>query len=147
MTEARTTREPSPFEPKIIGFLCHWCSYEGADAAGRARLDYPANLHVVRLMCSGRLDPQFVMKAFAQGADGVMIMGCPLGTCHYRSGNTQALKRIELIKALLPPFGISPERVRLAWVSADDAKGFVRHVSEMVDTLRGLGPIGRKVLP
>lgn len=135
------------FEPKIVGFLCHWCAYEGADAAGRARLDTPVNLHVVRVMCSGRVDPQFIMQAFADGADGVMVMGCPMESCHYRTGNHQALKRIELLKTLLTPFGIAPERLQLVWVGADDANGFVEHVSRVTQALRSLGPIGRKVTP
>lgn len=147
MSSSRPIATNSSFEPKIIGFLCHWCAYESADAAGRARLDVPANLRVVRVMCSGRVAPHFILKAFASGADGVIVMGCPLDSCHYRSGNHQALKRIRLLIPLLDPLGVAPERLQLVWVSSDDTSGFIDHVSKMTEILRPLGPIGRKVNP
>ncbi len=126
----------SAYEPRIIGFLCHWCACAGADAAGRARSPYPANLLVVRVMCSGRVDPQFILQAFQEGADGVIILGCPSGSCHYKTGNAQALKRFKLLETILPPLGVDPRRLRLAWVGAEDAAGFVETVSEMTSALR-----------
>jgi len=131
----------SDFEPKIIGFLCNWCSYEGADSAGRAGKAYPANLKVIRVMCSGRIDPQFVIKAFRDGADGVMILGCHPGECHYKEGNYQALRKYILLKKMLTQFGIEEERIRLHWVSASECDQFVKVVSEMVKDMRQLGPL------
>lgn len=131
----------SAFEPKIIGFLCQWCAYAGADAAGRGRIAYPSNLRVVRVMCSGRVDPEFVLKAFAAGADGVIVLGCPDGNCHYKSGNLQAMKRIAVLKTLLVSLGIEPLRLHLAWTGADDADGFVRIVIEATGAIRQLGPL------
>ncbi|MBW1743939.1 MAG: hydrogenase iron-sulfur subunit [Deltaproteobacteria bacterium] len=129
------------FEPKIIGFLCNWCAYEGADAAGRARKPYPANLRVVRVLCSGRTDPQFVMEAFKEGADGVLILGCHPGDCHYREGNLQTLKRYTMLKRILPQFGIEKERFQLDWISASERDKFVEVVSNMVEKVRELGPL------
>ncbi|MFH1240744.1 MAG: hydrogenase iron-sulfur subunit [Pseudomonadota bacterium] len=131
------------FEPIIIGFLCNWCSYEAADSAGRARKEFPANLRIIRLMCSGRIDPQFLLEAFKRGADGVLILGCQPSNCHYKEGNLQVLKRYVLLKRLLQQLGIDGDRVRLDWVSAKDAQRFVNIVSEMVDKVRSLGPIFR----
>jgi F420-non-reducing hydrogenase iron-sulfur subunit len=131
------------FEPNIIGFLCNWCSYEGADSAGRARKAYPANLRVIRVLCSGRTDPQFVIEAFKEGADGVMILGCHPGDCHYKEGNLQALNRYTLLKRMLVQFGIEDERFRLDWISASEQEKFVEVVSEMVEKVRRLGPLER----
>jgi F420-non-reducing hydrogenase iron-sulfur subunit len=131
----------SAFEPKIIGFLCQWCADAGADAAGRGRVVYPANLRAVRVLCSGRVDPEFVLKAFAAGADGVIIIGCPEGSCHYKRGNIETMKRMELLKTLLIPLGIEPDRLRLAWVGADDAAGFAGIVTEMTRATQDLGPL------
>ena len=129
------------FEPKIIGFLCNWCAYEGADAAGRARKPYPPNLRVVRVLCSGRTDPQFVMEAFKEGADGVLILGCHPGDCHYKEGNFQTLKRYTMLKRILPQFGIEGERFQLDWISASERDKFVEVVSNMVEKVRELGPL------
>ena len=129
------------FEPTIIGFLCNWCSYEGADAAGRARKAYPANLRVVRVMCSGRVDPQFILEAFKEGADGVMILGCHPGDCHYKEGNLQALKRYGVLKRMLRQFGIAEDRLRLDWISAGEGDKFVQVVSDMTERMRQLGPL------
>ena len=129
------------FEPKIIGFLCNWCAYEGADSAGRAHKSYPANLRVIRVMCSGRIDPQFIMKAFKAGADGVMLLGCHLGECHYKEGNFQVLKRYTILKKILPQFGVERDRLRLDWISAAERDKFVKVVSEMVERIRQLGPL------
>lgn len=131
----------SNFEPKIIGFLCNWCSYEGADAAGRARKEYPANLSVVRVMCSGRIDPQFVIAAFQDGADGVMILGCHPGDCHYKEGNYKALRRYTLFKKVVEQLGIEPDRFKLDWISASEGEKFVTSVKEMVEKVRALGPL------
>ena len=129
------------FEPMIIGFLCHWCSYEGADAAGRARMIYPANLKVIRVMCTGRVDPQFVLQAFQEGADGVVVLGCHPGDCHYKEGNLVAQKRITILRSITRQMGIEDERLRLDWISASDHDKFVQVVSEMTASLRDLGPL------
>lgn len=129
------------FEPRIIGFLCHWCAYEGADAAGRAQKPYPANLRIIRVMCSGRTDPQFVLEAFKEGADGVMILGCHPGDCHYKEGNFQTIKRCAMLKKILPRFGIEEERFQLDWISASERDKFVDVVSNMVERVRELGPL------
>jgi F420-non-reducing hydrogenase iron-sulfur subunit len=133
----------SSFEPKIIGFLCNWCSYEGADSAGRARKEYPANLRVVRVLCSGRTDAQFIIEAFKEGADGVMILGCHPGDCHYKEGNLHALKRYTMLKRMLEQFGIEQDRLSLDWISAGERDKFVEVVSQMVEKLRRLGPLPR----
>jgi F420-non-reducing hydrogenase iron-sulfur subunit len=129
------------FEPKIIGFLCNWCSYEGADSAGKAQKAYPANLKVVRVMCSGRIDPQFIFQSFKEGADGVIILGCHPGDCHYKEGNFKTLRRHAILKKMLKEFGIEEERLRLDWVSASEGDKFVRVVTEMVEDIRKLGPL------
>jgi F420-non-reducing hydrogenase iron-sulfur subunit len=131
----------SDFEPKIVAFLCNWCSYEGADSAGRAQMDYPPNVRVLRVMCSGRIDPQFVLSAFKEGADGVMIMGCHPGDCHYKEGNFKALKKYSLLKKVLAEMGIPEARIRMDWVSASEAEKFVRIIKEMVDKMKELGPL------
>lgn len=131
------------FEPKIIGFLCNWCSYGGADAAGRGRKAYPPNLRVVRVMCSGRTDPQFIIKAFKEGADGVLVLGCHPGDCHYKEGNFQTLKRFTILKKMLAQFGIEGDRLRLDWISTGEADKFVNVVSEMVEKVGRLGPFLR----
>jgi F420-non-reducing hydrogenase iron-sulfur subunit len=131
------------FEPVIIGFLCNWCAYEGADAAGRARKPYPVNLRVIRVLCSGRTDPQFVLEAFKEGADGVLILGCHPGECHYKEGNFQTLKRYTIFRKMLVQFGIEEDRLRLDWVSASEGDKFVGVVSEMVEKVRKLGPLAR----
>jgi len=129
------------FEPKIIGFLCNWCSYEGADAAGKSRRKYPANLRVIRVMCSGRIDPQFVMEAFRVGADGVVILGCHPGDCHYKEGNYKALKRYHLLQKTLAQLGIEKERCTLNWIAASEGEKFAEIVKEMVKKVKQLGPI------
>jgi F420-non-reducing hydrogenase iron-sulfur subunit len=129
------------FEPKIVGFLCNWCSYAGADAAGRAQKEYPANLTVVRVMCSGRVDPQFVIEAFKEGADGVMILGCHPGDCHYKEGNYKALRKYAVLKNVLAQLGIEEGRLLLDWVSAGEGDKFVKVVTEMVDNVKKLGPL------
>ncbi|HEY3450589.1 MAG TPA: hydrogenase iron-sulfur subunit [Myxococcales bacterium] len=128
------------FEPRIIGFLCNWCSYAGADGAGSSRTQYPPNLLSVRVMCSARVEPAFVLEALAGGADGVLICGCHPGDCHYLEGNHKALRRHRLLLRLLAPLGIEPERVRLEWVSASEGARFAQLVAEFTQALRKLGP-------
>jgi len=135
------------FEPKIVGFLCRWCSYTGADLAGTSRMQYPASLAAIRVMCSGRVDSTFVVKALAEGADGVLIAGCHPGDCHYLEGNYKAMRRYPLLMNLLDQFGIERERVRLEWISASEGEKFAAVVKDMTDKLRALGPLdwdGRK---
>ncbi len=130
----------SSFEPKIVGFLCNWCSYAGADLAGTSRLKYSPNVRVIRVMCSGRVDPLFVLKAFEGGADGVLIAGCHPGDCHYQSGNYKTMRRMHIMKKLLEQYGIHPDRIRLEWVSAAESTRFASVVDEMTATIRKLGP-------
>jgi len=130
----------SEFEPKIVAFLCNWCSYAGADLAGVSRIQYPPNLRVVRVMCTGRIHPAFVLEALTDGADGVLVSGCHPGDCHYISGNYKAQRRIILLKEAVKQFGLEPERVRLEWISASEGDKFARAVTEMIDEIRKLGP-------
>jgi len=129
------------FEPRIIGFLCRWCSYTGADLAGTSRIQYPPNVTPIRVMCSGRVDPTFVVKALADGADGVLIAGCHPGDCHYSEGNYKTMRRFPLLVRLLEQFGIEPERVRLEWISAAEGEKFAEVVRDMTKKLRALGPL------
>ena len=128
------------YEPKIIGFLCTWCSYTGADTAGISRLKYPANLRAVRVPCSGRVSPELILRAFEQGADGVLVLGCHIGECHYESGNHRTAKRMPALQALLTFTGLEPERLRLDWVSASEGERFARIVTEFTEAVRALGP-------
>jgi len=130
-----------PFEPKLIGFLCRWCAYTGADLAGTSRLQYPSNLTPIRVMCSGRVDPTFILKALAEGADGVLIAGCHPGDCHYSEGNYRTQRRLPLLTDLLDQFGVERERVRLEWISAAEGERFAQVVREMTETIRTLGPL------
>jgi len=129
------------FDPLIIGFTCNWCSYRAADMAGTARLKYPHNIRLIRLMCSGRLDPSFVLKALASGADGVMITGCHPGECHYLEQNYKAMRRVMLLKRTLEPFGINPQRVKLVWASAAEGVRLAKEISIFVDEIKQLGPL------
>ncbi len=130
------------FEPKIVGFLCRWCSYTGADLAGTSRLQYPPNVTAIRVMCSGRVDPTFVVHAFAHGADGVLIAGCHPGDCHYQEGNYKAMRRFRMLQKLLDRFGIERDRVRLEWVSASEGDRFAAVVKDLTEKVRALGPLG-----
>ena len=133
--------EKNEFEPKIVGFLCNWCSYAGADLAGVSRIQYPPNIRVVRVMCSGRIEPSFILEAFKDGADGVLVAGCHLPSdCHYLSGNFKALRRITLLKKVLEEFGIESERLRLEWISASEGDKFAAVVRDMVEEIKKLGP-------
>jgi len=128
------------FEPKIVGFCCNWCAYAGADLAGVSRLQYPPNLRMIRVMCSGAVDPVYILEAFHRGADGVFIGGCHPGDCHYMVGNYKAMRRVLLLKKFLPQLGIKPERLRLEWVSAAEGQRFARVVSDFTEEVRKLGP-------
>ena len=129
------------FEPLILGFACNWCTYAGADLAGTSRIQYPPNIRVIRVMCSGRVDPTFILKAFAGGVDGVLIGGCHPGDCHYIEGNHKARRRIELLRNMLGEFGIEPERLRLEWVSASEGARFAEVVTDFTKTIKELGPL------
>lgn len=130
------------FEPVIIGFTCNWCSYRAADLAGTARMKYAPNVRLIRLMCSGRLDPTFVMKALATGADGVLITGCHPGECHYVEQNYKALRRYLLLRRVLKGMGIAPERVKLVWASASEGMRLTNEINTFVEEIRALGPLG-----
>jgi F420-non-reducing hydrogenase iron-sulfur subunit len=129
------------WEPKIVAFFCNWCTYLAADLAGTSRMKYAPNARVVRVMCSGRIDPQFVMEAFANGADGVLIGGCHFGDCHYQSGNHKALRRFRLLRRVLLAMGIEEERIRLEWISAAEADKLRDVMTEMVEDVKALGPL------
>ncbi len=129
-----------PWEPRIVGILCYWCSYAGADLAGSSRMNYPANIRIVRVPCSGRVDPLFVLRAFERGADGVLVAGCHPGDCHYAKGNYYARRRLSLLKRLVRYVGIPEERFKALWVSASEGREFAGVVDEMAEELRPLGP-------
>ena len=138
---SQTERPPAAaFEPRIVGFLCNWCSYAGADKAGAAQLPYPPNVHIVRVMCTGRIDPQFVLKAFEQGADGVVVLACHPGDCHYKEQNYRALQRHRITLKLLAQFGIDEDRCRFDFVSAAEAEKFASVMKDVTETVRRLGP-------
>ncbi|MCD6154768.1 MAG: hydrogenase iron-sulfur subunit [Candidatus Verstraetearchaeota archaeon] len=128
------------FNPKIIGFLCNWCGYAAADLAGNLRLNYPSNLRIIKVMCSGRIDPSHILEAFKKGADGVLIVGCHPGDCHYINGNYRARMRIALLKKLLQEIGLEPERLRIDWASAGEGERFANIVREFFEEIRNLGP-------
>ncbi|MCJ7717748.1 MAG: hydrogenase iron-sulfur subunit [Anaerolineales bacterium] len=129
------------YEPVIVGFLCNWCSYRAADLAGTARIKYAPNMRPIRVMCSGRVDPQFVLKAIINGADGVLIAGCHPGECHYVNGNIKTLRRFLLLKKTLTQWGIEEERVQLLWASASEGIYLAEKVNTMTEELRALGPL------
>ncbi len=142
-TNVNTTTETAQtgeWEPKIIGFLCNWCSYAGADLAGSSRLKYPANIRVVKVPCSGRVNPQFIMKAFEHGFDGVLVSGCHPGDCHYAKGNFYARRRLIIFQNLLKFMGIEPERFKFDWVSAAEGQKFAEVVSELTESVKKVGP-------
>ena len=134
------------FKPTIVAFLCNWCSYTGADLAGTSRLKYPPNIRVIRLMCSGRIEPTFILKAFREGADGVLICGCHPGDCHYHEGNYKCLRRYILLRKYFKQLGIHEDRFRLEWISASEGKQFAELVNEMTRTLEKIGPCKIKAI-
>jgi F420-non-reducing hydrogenase iron-sulfur subunit len=138
---AETMSGSVPFEPVIVGFTCNWCSYRAADLAGTARIKYPPNIRLIRLMCSGRLDPTFVLKAFAEGADAVLVSGCWPGECHYLEQNIKALRRFELLQRVVVGLGIEPGRLQLVWASAAEGQRLAREIERVVEEVRALGPL------
>jgi len=128
------------FEPKIVGLFCNWCSYTGADLAGTSRIKYPANVRIIRVMCSGRVDERLILKAFTAGADGVLVCGCHPGDCHYQKGNLNARRRINSWKPLLSAVGIGQERLRLEWISASEGPKVAETVKSFTQTIKKLGP-------
>ncbi len=141
MSDAQSTHGEVGFEPRIVAFFCNWCTYTAADLAGTSRMTYACNVRVVRLMCSGRVDPQFVLAALREGADGVLIGGCHPGDCHYQEGNYKALRRYTLLKRLLTAMGIEEERIRLEWISASEGDKVQRVMNELTEDIRRLGPL------
>jgi F420-non-reducing hydrogenase iron-sulfur subunit len=135
---------PESFEPRIVAFFCNWCTYLAADLAGTSRMKYAPNTRVIRVMCSGRIDPQFVLDAFARGADGVLIGGCHPGDCHYQEGNYKCLRRFELLKRLAGQMGIEDDRLRLEWISASEGDRVRAVINDMVERVRALGPLVRR---
>lgn len=133
------------FEPRVVAFLCNWCSYAGADNAGIARLPSPANVLPIRVMCSGRVSPEMVLRAFRSGADGVLVLGCHIGDCHYIDGNHRTAKRMPLVRKLLEYVGVNPKRFRLDWVSSAEAPKFAKVTTEFVENVRALGPIAEEM--
>jgi len=131
---------PEEFEPNILGILCNWCTYAGADLAGTARTQYPTNVRVIRIMCTGRLDPAFVLKALSVGADGVLVSGCHIGDCHYLAGNFKSRRRIALLRKLIEEYGYDRERLRMTFVSASEGAIWAEVVQDMVNTIKKLGP-------
>lgn len=128
------------FEPKIVGFFCNWCSYTGADLAGTSRIKYPPNVRVIRVMCSGRVDERLILKAFALGADGVLVSGCHPGDCHYQKGNLSARRRVTGLKPFLEAIGIGKDRLRLEWISASEGPKVAETVKSFTETIKRLGP-------
>jgi F420-non-reducing hydrogenase iron-sulfur subunit len=140
VTEEKEIKQ-TDWEPKIVGFLCRWCSYGAADLAGISRMDYPPNAIFIKVPCTGRVDPTFVMKSFADGADAVFVAGCHLGDCHYIEGNYKAMRRFELLKETLKQIGIDEQRIRLVWISSSEAKQLKEFIIELTKTMKELGPI------
>jgi F420-non-reducing hydrogenase iron-sulfur subunit len=130
------------FEPRILAFCCNWCSYSGADLCGVSRFQYPPNIRIIRVMCSGRVEPIFVLKAFSAGMDGVLVMGCHPGDCHYINGNESAVRQMDKAFELCRSLGIDKRRMRLEWVSASEGKRFSEVVTEFTEQVRKLGPTG-----
>jgi len=129
------------FEPRIVGFLCNWCAYTGADLAGVSRMKSAPNLRIIRVMCTGRVDPSFILRAFQLGAEGVLIAGCHPGDCHYQEGNFKALRRVLLLKRILREFGVDERRLRLEWISASEGEKFAQVANEFTEEVRALGPL------
>ena len=138
---------PEAFEPKIVAFFCNWCTYLAADLAGTSRIKHAPNARVIRVMCSGRVDPQFVLDAFAKGADGVLIGGCHPGDCHYQEGNYKCLRRFELLKRMVRDMGIEDGRLRLEWISAAEGDRVRSAINDMVEKVRALGPLKLEAKP
>jgi F420-non-reducing hydrogenase iron-sulfur subunit len=134
------SKKNSEFKPRIVAFLCNWCGYAGADLAGVSRFQYPATIRIIRIMCSGRVQPSFILEAFKEGADGVLVCGCHIGDCHYISGNEFCERRFNKVQKIVSLLGINPQRIRLEWVSAAEGIKFATVVTEFTETLQDLGP-------
>ena len=130
------------WEPRIVAFFCNWCTYTAADLAGVSRMKHAPNVRIIRVMCSGRVDPQFVLEAFAKGADGVLIGGCHIGDCHYVEGNYKAVRRVQMLRRILQGLGIEGDRFRLEWISASEGEKVKLVINDMVERIRALGPLG-----
>ncbi len=130
------------WEPRIVAFFCNWCTYTAADLAGVSRMRHAPNVRIIRVMCSGRVDPQFILEAFARGADGVLIGGCHIGDCHYVEGNHKLLRRVRMLRRLLGDMGIQDDRFRLEWISASEGEKVKLVIDDMVEKVRALGPLG-----
>jgi F420-non-reducing hydrogenase iron-sulfur subunit len=143
--KAKAAAKDEGFEPLIITLACNWCSYSGADLAGTSRFQYPPNLRIIRVMCSGRVDPSLVLKAFRKGADGVLVTGCHPQDCHYISGNDKAEVRVDFLKTFLPHAGINPQRLSLEWIAGSEGEKFAQMATAFVETIRELGPNPLKV--
>ena len=140
MSEEKKEHKKEEFEPKIVGFLCNWCSYAGADLAGTSRIQYPPNVRIIRVMCSGSVDSMQILRALLEGADGVFVGGCHPGDCHYIDGNYKARRRMVLLENILGTLGLEKERVWLRWISASEGQKFADTMKEMTETVRKLGP-------
>ncbi|HVP38174.1 MAG TPA: hydrogenase iron-sulfur subunit [Candidatus Saccharimonadales bacterium] len=147
MSDATARKVDEGFEPRIVAFFCNWCTYTASDLAGTARMSYAPNTRVIRIMCSGRLDPEFVLDAFHQGADGVLIGGCHPGDCHYQEGNYKCVRRYRLLKKFLAQMGVEDERVRLEWIAASEGDKVQRVTNDMVAQLKKLGPFRLRKMP
>ena len=142
MSKSKNTAKKEGFEPNLLVFCCNWCSYAGADLAGVSRFQYPPNIRIIRVMCSGRVDPSFVLKALKNGVDGVLVSGCHIGDCHYITGNEYTQERFErLHNILIKQLGVDPKRVRLEWVSASEGKRFSEVITEFTNQIKELGPL------
>lgn len=140
MSKTKSKDEFPGFNPEILAFCCNWCSYAGADLAGVSRFQYPPNIRIIRVMCSGRVEPEFVVKALSSGADGVLVLGCHIGDCHYMYGNHRTKKRMAILERILGYLGIDPRRMRLEWVSAAEGARFAEVVTEFTEQIKSLGP-------
>ncbi len=147
LESSESTQQERTWQPIILGILCNWCSYAGADLAGTSRLQYPESIRIIRVPCSGRVDPAFVLKAFRKGFDGVMVLGCHPGDCHYAKGNYYARRRITLLQDLLKALGLPEERFHFEWVSASEGNRFAELVQEFTEKIRRLGPFKGVVTP
>jgi len=139
-----STSSADKFEPKIVAFMCNWCSYSGADLAGVSRVQSSPNVRIIRTMCSGRVDPSFIVRAFQLGADGVLVAGCHFGDCHYVEGNFKTMRRVEMLKMVMRQFGIDEKRLRLEWISASEAEKYAQVSFEFTEYLKELGPLKLK---
>jgi coenzyme F420-reducing hydrogenase delta subunit len=139
-THGQSTHAGDGFEPKILVFCCNWCSYAGADLAGVSRLQMPPHFRVIRVMCSARVDPEFVLRAFKRGADGILVAGCHPADCHYIGGNYRTRRRMALLKMLIQQFGFDPDRLKLEWISAGEGEKFQKTMTEFTNTINELGP-------